>query len=380
MMTRFKIFDPLRGKLYPDEAELNDLPMLLLVYLVFVAMPWIAGAKASVSMTLLSLVFFLPLYFLQWWRKHLGFIMLGMWLVWMVFSNYNWGLSTYIIYAAAVAGNMALTRYAVAAVALLLIGMCVVLNTRVAPLEGYLMPIIMAVIVFLGARAQRESMRAQTFLRLSQQEISKLAERNERERIAREVHDLLGHSLTLIALKADLALKLMDKDVEAARAELSQIKVTARESLTEVRQAVHGMRSAQISVEIAKSKLACEMADLQLLVDVPPNLGLTKPNENALAAVIREAVNNTIRHAKATQVSVLIRETAQGTQMEIDDNGKARNFHEGNGLIGMRERVQAIGGKIFFSADAGFRVRVELPNPPTQGASSHLQSALASNL
>jgi two-component system, NarL family, sensor histidine kinase DesK len=379
MMTRFKIFDHLRGKLYPDEPELNDMPVLLLIYLVFLSMPWVVGGQASVAMTLLSVALFLPLYFMQWWHKRLSLIVLGMWLIWFFLSKYNWGMNTYIIYACAVAGLMPSTRHAVASVALMLIGMCLVLKTINAPLEAFLMPTLMSVIVFLGSRAQRESMRAQAFLRLSQQEISKLAERNERERIAREVHDLLGHSLTLISLKADLALKLIDKDLDAAKSELRQINDTARESLGEVRQAVHGMRSAQISVEIAKSKLACEVADLDLLVDIPPDLALVRSNENVLAAVIREAINNTIRHAKATQVSVTIQDSADATKLLVADNGKSRDFREGSGLCGMRERVQAIGGKIEFSAALGFTVRVEIPQANSSVASAATSGVFLSN-
>jgi two-component system, NarL family, sensor histidine kinase DesK len=368
MAMRLKLFDRLRGRLYPDADELGDMPMILLVYVVFLFMPWLVNAPASLPMTLLSIALFLPLYFLQWRGQHLLLIAVGMWLLWLVFSQYNWGTNTYVIYACSVAGGIANMRRALIVVALMLATMTLILWFRGAPTEAFVAPIVIAMIVFLGARMQRESMRTQAFLRLSQQEISKLAERSERERIARDVHDLLGHSLTLISLKADLALKLMPNDLQAAQIELQHIKEVARESLAEVRLTVHGMRSAQISVELSKSKLACEVANVRLHADLQDNLLLPRATENVLASVLREAINNTIRHAKADNVFVQITQQDKGVRLIVRDDGRSRDFREGHGLSAMRDRVREASGEIAVKSKQGFTVEVCLPLQPSQSA------------
>jgi two-component system, NarL family, sensor histidine kinase DesK len=360
MNLRFKVFKNLRGRLYPDTAELGDMPVVLLVYLIFLFMPWMVGAPGSMPMTLLSIALYLPLHFLQWRSQRLLPIIVGMWLIWFVFSGYNWGTNTYVIYACAVAGSIVNGRHALLAVAALLGAMCYVLRLRGAPTEAYLAPCVMAVIVFVGARAQRESMRTQAFLRLGQHEISKLAERNERDRIARDVHDLLGHSLTLISLKADLALKLIAIDPDAAQVELQHIRDAARESLVEVRQAVHGMRSAQISVELSKSKLACEAANIRLHADLQDGVVLPRATEDVLASVLREAINNAIRHAKANNVYIGLQQQRNAVRLTVRDDGRSRNFREGHGLSAMRDRVKEAGGEISLSSEKGFLVDVSL--------------------
>jgi two-component system, NarL family, sensor histidine kinase DesK len=386
MAPRFKVFNALRGKFYPDRAELGDIPMYVLAYLGFLFMPWFAGVEVSLPLTFFSIFLFLPLYFLQWYGRHLVFIAFGMWLIWLLLVRFNWGMSTYVIYACSVLGAIPKLRIASVSLVILLASTCLVLMLIQAPTVAFVAPVLMGAMTFCGTRAHHESLHTQAFLRLSLQEISKLAERGERERIARDVHDLLGHSLTLIALKADLAAKLIRTDVDGALAELEQIKSTARDSLSEVRQVVHGMRAAQMSVELAKSKLACEAANVAMHVDLDASIALSRTLEDVLASVLREATNNLIRHAKAENVFIQLRKIDKRFVLEIRDDGRSRSFKEGHGLSAMRERVQEIGGQIEFEANArsanqllanqgftskGFVVRVSLA-ANTEPAASHV--------
>jgi two-component system, NarL family, sensor histidine kinase DesK len=373
MTVRLSIFNALRGRLYPDDPDIGDMPVLLLAYLVFLFMPWIVGASASLSMTLLSLALFLPLYFLQWQNQRLLLIACGMWLIWLVFVRENWGTQTYIIYACAVVSSIPQLRTSAAAFLALIASTIVVLLLNRAPLEGFIMPTVIGGLVFAFGRIDLESRRQQRFLRSSLQEISKLAERNERDRIARDVHDLLGHSLTLIALKADLAGKQIAQDPEAARISLQDITRTARESLSEVRQVVHGMRAAQLSVELAKSKLACEVADIQLQSEIQADVKMPRAVEDVVASVLRESINNVIRHAKARSVHIALREQQDALVLTVRDDGKGKSLVEGQGLRSMRERAEGIAATIEYRADAGVLVTLKIPREAPERASGTLQ-------
>jgi two-component system, NarL family, sensor histidine kinase DesK len=373
MTVRLSIFNALRGRLYPDDPDIGDMPVLLLAYLVFLFMPWIVGASASLSMTLLSLALFLPLYFLQWQNQRLLLIACGMWLIWLVFVRENWGTQTYIIYACAVVSSIPQLRTSAAAFLALIASTIVVLLLNRAPLEGFIMPTVIGGLVFAFGRIDLESRRQQRFLRSSLQEISKLAERNERDRIARDVHDLLGHSLTLIALKADLAGKQIAQDPEAARISLQDITRTARESLSEVRQVVHGMRAAQLSVELAKSKLACEVADIQLQSEIQADVKMPRAVEDVVASVLRESINNVIRHAKARSVHIALREQQDALVLTVRDDGKGKSLVEGQGLRSMRERAEGIAATIEYRVDAGVLVTLKIPREAAERASGTLQ-------
>jgi two-component system sensor histidine kinase DesK len=199
-------------------------------------------------------------------------------------------------------------------------------------------------------------------LSLSHDEVRRLAATAERERIGRDLHDLLGHTLSLITLKLELSRKLFDRDVDAARREVEEAEKVARHALAEVRSAVTGIRATDLAAEMASARLLLESSRVHLEygslpVDLPGEI------ERGLSLVLREAVTNIARHAGASRVQIeLVREHASAC-MQINDNGHGGITSDGNGICGMRERVRAMGGSLTIESPRGngTRLRVVVP-------------------
>ncbi len=185
----------------------------------------------------------------------------------------------------------------------------------------------------------------------------------ERERVARDVHDVLGHSLTAMSIKAELAARLIDVDPERARAELESIQETARQALAEVRATVGGLRAGNLEAELAAAPQV--LADAGIETRVLGSVADTDPRHRTLLAwVLREAVTNVVRHARASCVVVEL--GPRGITVTDDGTGLAGpaggTTPEGNGLRGMRERVSDAGGTLeLLDAHPGTRVQVVLP-------------------
>ena len=200
----------------------------------------------------------------------------------------------------------------------------------------------------LGNYSSYREMIAQKLLERSREQVVSIAKVAERERIARDLHDLLGHTLSVIVLKSELASRLADKDPTRAVSEIRDVERIARDALSEVRSAVRGMRQATLEVELQNVRFACDAADLQLESYLEP-LILPGATEQTLAFALREAVTNVIRHANASVVTVSLERTAQTVRLEVTDNGTGA-ICDGNGLRGMRERLELSGGTLEVSA------------------------------
>lgn len=191
-----------------------------------------------------------------------------------------------------------------------------------------------------------------------QREAQRLLEiAGERERVARDVHDVLGHSLTVVTVKAELAERLVDVDPERAKAEIAEVRSISREALAEIRATVAGLRVARLTDEIEAAGRALSGAGIALDVagdpaDVDPRHRIT------LAWALREATTNVVRHSGAGRCEV----TLEADRLTVRDDGKgARGHKEGNGIRGLRERVHQTGGAVHIeAADPGTRVVVQL--------------------
>jgi two-component system sensor histidine kinase DesK len=196
-----------------------------------------------------------------------------------------------------------------------------------------------------GARRDAE-------LRLSQNEVRRLATLAERERIGRDLHDLLGHTLSLITLKSELAKRLALADPARAQQEMEEVERVARHTLAEVRSAVTGMRAGDLGSELVSARLMLEASGIALEVVMPERLALPEPTEAALSLVLREAITNIHRHSHATEARVVITRNGQDFSMRITDNGCGGLAAHGNGVSGMRERVRQVGGRLAIESSA----------------------------
>ncbi|MDU1658748.1 MAG: sensor histidine kinase, partial [Stenotrophomonas maltophilia] len=188
-------------------------------------------------------------------------------------------------------------------------------------------------------------------LQLSQDEVRRLATTAERERIGRDLHDLLGHTLSLITLKLELARKLYDRDDARARQEIGEAEAIAREALAQVRSAVTGIRASDLAGELASARLLLECQQVHLQYTPPPPMPVDV--ERGLALVLREAATNIVRHAQATRVQVDFMLEERQLVMQIRDDGRGGVQAEGNGLCGMRERAMALGGQLSLQSPRG---------------------------
>lgn len=204
--------------------------------------------------------------------------------------------------------------------------------------------------------------RATAQLKLAHAEIAQLAASAERERIARDLHDLLGHSLSLIAVKAELVAKLGPLDPARALAENRDVIRIAKNALHEVRQAVESYRAPSLAAELAGARLALNSAGVRLDTHMAV-LALTEDQEAALAFALREGVTNVVRHAGASRCTVRLYGERGQAVLDLSDDGRGSTAPEGSGLRGMRERLAALGGTVLVESHKGrgTRLRVSLP-------------------
>jgi two-component system sensor histidine kinase DesK len=204
-------------------------------------------------------------------------------------------------------------------------------------------------------------------LREAREELARNAVAEERLRFARDLHDLLGHSLSLIALKSELARRLAPVDVERAGAEMADVEAAARRALAEVREAVSGYRQVSCGQAVAEARAALSGAGIAFRG--PDRLPvLPGPVDAALGWVVREATTNVLRHSHARTVTVTLTEDGVCAALTVVDDGRgpAEDTAPGSGLTGLRERVTAVDGSLSGGAapGGGYRLHAEVPLVP----------------
>lgn len=361
----------LRQRLLPDELQLGWMPFLSLGYLVFLFLPVLFGVGESpgpwrprpgmLLPTLASIAVFLPLYaaaFRCTGARRVA-CMLAIAGLGYALAPFNAFSNTYLIYAAGFAPFAA--RALPARIGWLALMLSVYLAQLVwlgHPLLVFGVTLVVAVAVFTGNHFLIENARKRAELRLSHDEVRRLAALAERERIGRDLHDLLGHTLSLVALKSDLAGRLVERDPGAARRELDELGRVAREALAQVRSAVTGIRAAGLAAECASARLLLEADGVAFKYALTAQ-ALPPALETVLAMTVREAVTNVQRHARAQHASVELETGDDGFVLRIADDGRGGAIVPGNGLAGMRERIEALGGRLRIDAAPGRGTRLE---------------------
>jgi two-component system, NarL family, sensor histidine kinase DesK len=226
--------------------------------------------------------------------------------------------------------------------------------------------LLLCVILGLSNFAFAQQARTNSLLERANSEIERLTQEAERERIARDLHDLLGHTLTVITVKLDLARRLLSHDtsydVVRARNEIVEAEQTARNALAEVREAVSGYRAEGLDAEIGRARRSLLSADVKLTTTLAP-VNLSSSQVNVLCLALREAATNIVRHAHATVCHVALLEKDSRIYFTIEDNGRGGQIYEGNGMRGMRERVQSVAGAVKLTGLANGGTSLELTLP-----------------
>ena len=198
--------------------------------------------------------------------------------------------------------------------------------------------------------------------------ISELVKLEERQRIARDLHDTLGQKLSLIGLKTDLASKLITKNPTQAQTELQEIRQTARIALKEVREMVTQMRGTRLEDEIFRITQILKAAEIDFVLEGNPNLTNTSlMTENVLSMCLKEAVTNVVKHSSATNCSISIEPSRTDLIVQVKDNGigmiEETVCTKGNGLRGMKERLEFVNGSMeIVSSENGTTIVIRVPN------------------
>jgi two-component system sensor histidine kinase DesK len=362
-------------RLLPKDPEIGWTPYAWLIYIVpFLVYPALTRTSAlEKGLTVAGLALFLVFYFLSYWlegRKVLvcagGILLLG-----VLFSPVNPGAGSLFVYAAAIVANVGRPRLAWALLGVVEVVIAVEsLLARLPPFTWLPAAVFTLLIGGIGIRSA-EVRRANARLRMAQEEVERLAQTAERERIARDLHDLLGHTLSMITLKSELAGKLVGRDPERAGREIREVERISREALREVRAAIAGYRSEGLQAELGRARLALEAAGVKLEYFAQP-VELDPARETALALALREAVTNVVRHAGARTCRISLEQTAEETRLEVRDDGRGGSAPEGIGLVSMRERIEGLGGSLERQAETGTSLRIVLPRreaPAREGTS-----------
>lgn len=275
-------------------------------------------------------------------------------------SVWNPTAATFFVYGAALVGNGFRTRTAAWVLALqVLVGGVAGLVIGV-DWFFYVLSVVMAALIGAICIQARAKEAGDARLRMAQEEVERLAKLAERERIARDLHDLLGHTLSVVVLKSELAQKLMVRDPARAQQEIAEIERISRQGLADVREAVTGYRSSGLAAELEYVRETLTAAGIDTTIEAR-TVTLAPAQETALSLALREAATNVIRHAAATKCHVRIYAQDGSALMEVTDDGRGGDSPFGNGLSGMRERITALGGALRRDTANGTRLLMTLP-------------------
>lgn len=213
-------------------------------------------------------------------------------------------------------------------------------------------------------------------LRRTREELARAAVAQERERFSRDLHDLLGHTLSLMVVKAEAVRRLAHRDPDAVADHARDIEQVGRRALVEVREAVDGLRHTTLTEEIERARRALEDGGVRTTVQAP-GAALPEDRDQVLAWVVREAATNVLRHAGASRCRIAVTRTDSGVRLEVRDDGtggpvQAPGDRVG-GLDGLRHRLDALGGSLEAGPGPdGFRLNAALPLPaqPTEPATA----------
>ncbi|MBV1776824.1 sensor histidine kinase [Burkholderiaceae bacterium DAT-1] len=342
-----------------------------LFFLLFVGMPFISDNfmsplnQWSGLVSILACIAYVPMHFASYRirdSRTLYLITLATFLIGALALPFNWACYTFFIYACFIGGDFFSRKERIAQFLLVNIGSWGVYSLLNVWL-GY--PIIQGFVTFTaGLGIWSEFERKQKLIKVAELEIAqeRMAKSADRDRIARDMHDLLGHTLSMIALKAELASKLAEREPARAATESAEVAAIAREALTQVRQAILGLKSVSLIEAVRQSEATLTAAGITHHFTVQPIASLDAASEHALAQTLTESITNIIRHSGASEVWISVTQDSHDVVLQVRDNGKAvaGSIKEGNGLSGMRQRLASVDGELKIVVEHGMQLRASL--------------------
>lgn len=349
--------------------ERGKSPYAWVLMLAFLGLKYFYTRPAPLETLLLAVTVlgFLPLYFFSYWcRGPQRFaVIAASCAIGVLWAPHNPGASTFFIFACGMCAGIASLRAAFCTLGAVLCGAgLTALALPEHAIEFVFPALVVGSLVGGAAITDARLSRSRTQLLRKQEEVEQMATIAERERISRDLHDLLGHTLSLITLKAELAGKLFERDPAACQREIGDIERSARAALSEVRSAVSGYRQSGFAHELASARASLAAAQVVLHAEVQV-LSLPPAAENVMSLALREAVTNIVRHAGASECQLSLSEVQGMLVLRIADNGQrlaaSGAIRRGNGLSGMGERAAAMGGELALQVERGLALELRLP-------------------
>ncbi len=229
-----------------------------------------------------------------------------------------------------------------------------------------LISLIAVILLPVTTYSRNRSDKLQGQLEDANKRISELVKLEERQRIARDLHDTLGQKLSLIGLKCDLAGKLISKNPQQAQSEINDARQTARIALKEVRELVTQMRGTRLEDELGRIRQIFAAAQIDFTLNGNPNLiNISLMTENVLSMCLKEAITNIVKHSNATSCTIDFASKRTNLVVTVADNGIGMaevSFCRGNGLRGMKERLEFVNGCMEIVADKGTQIVITVPS------------------
>jgi len=344
--------------LLPRNLNEQFSPYVWLIYLPLFFVPVIIFYQDPIDLvwTFLAVIAFLVLYFHSYWvnNQYVIYHIVAIILIGTLAALFTPTASTFFIYAGAFCSRLKPLKYAVTILIASIMWIAAISWFFSFVVYFYIPTLTFTLIVGLLNIYQYALHQNKQQLILSRKETQRLAQVAERERIARDLHDLIGHTFSVITLKADLAGRLLDKgqdkDLEKARIEIKQLEDISRDALSQVREVVSGYRTSDLLSELANAKNVFSSVDIEFYYQFEnideQQIELDSTGNKELAIVLRELVTNIIKHAKATQVTATIKHKNGKIVLAIQDNGQGfkNSQHKGFGIKGIEERIQKLKG------------------------------------
>ena len=358
-------------KLLPRPMEFQYGPYVWLVYLsiFFVSLYHYHPIENSFYLASIGTLLFLVAYFNGYWasNKSVRYNIIAIVLIGSAMSYLSSGASVFFVYAGAFCCGLGSARKAV--VGLIVITSWIALLSWFYNYGAYFyLPGAIFTLLIGGMNIyQHDISLKRKELILTQKEVRHLARTSERERIARDLHDLIGHTFSVITLKAELANKLLDKDKEKAREEIIALENISRDALSQVREVVTGYRTSDLNSELAHAKYVLESNDISFKYQLD-EFEMNEAVNKELAIILKELVTNILKHSQADKVEVLVQQHKQTVTMKVQDNGTGfmQQTNSGFGLKGISERVNKLKGELSIQSSKGTEVEINMLNPVQQ--------------
>ncbi|MBL4659401.1 MAG: sensor histidine kinase [Alcanivoracaceae bacterium] len=361
-----KLLKNIDKKLLPDHDDFHYGPYIWLIYLVmfFISLAAYHPVKYSYWYAAMGTFLFLVVYFNGYWvsANKIKWNILAILIIGSFLAQLTSGASVFFVYAGAFCCMLGSSRKALIAL-MIIVAWIGLLSFYFGHSLFFYMPAIFFTLMIGGINIyQHDITLKRKELILSQQEVSHLAKISERERIARDLHDLIGHTFSVITLKAELAGKLIEKNQKKALAEILELENISRDALKQIREVVTGYRSSDLNTELAHAKYVLESNNIHFEYHFD-DIELKDETNKELAIILKELVTNILKHAQADKAEVLIKQDNNMAVLLVQDNGKgfSKDSGEGFGLKGINERITKMSGQFKIESSSGAKLTVSVP-------------------